>query len=116
MIQLLTKDATQSIISEQLRFEKDATGTTISNSLDPDLATYIVREGAAANSIDLRSKDGFSIDQTVRAKYQEAYINTILNTNSKNIKSLPISKSDVYLKPTATGDYNLYSKEAYNKN
>ena len=115
MIQLLTKDATQSIISEQLRFEKDATGSTIANSLDPDLATYIVREGAAANSIDLRSKEGFSIDQTVRDKYKEAYVNTILNTNSKNIKSLPISKSDVYLKPTATGDYNLYSKEAYNK-
>ena len=68
LIEKLSKDATQSIISEQMRFEKDADGRTVSGSLDADMATYGYREGAAGNAIDLLNPYGGTVAQKIQNK------------------------------------------------
>ena len=81
-IEKLVEEATQSIISEQFRFEKDADGRTIAGSIDPLTATYRYREGAAANALDLMNPAGGTVQEAINSKILTRRLNVSAETDS----------------------------------
>lgn len=115
LIEQLSKDATQSIISEQMRFEKDSDGRTTSGSLDPDMATYGYREGAAGNAIDLMNPLGGTVNQKIQNKLKTQIVNNLIKLDTKGNVELPSAKSDFILQRNADGKIiGSYSKKQRN--
>ena len=115
LISEIAKNSTQSIISEQLRFEKDLDGRTISGSLDPDMATYGYREGAAGNAIDLLNPYGGTIAQKIQNKLKTQIVNNLIKLDTKGNVELPSAKSDFILQRNADGKIiGSYSKKQRN--
>ena len=115
LIEKLSKDATQSIISEQMRFEKDADGRTVSGSLDADMATYGYREGAAGNAIDLLNPYGGTVAQKIQNKLKNKIVNNLIKLDTKGNVELPSNKTDFILQRNADGKIiGSYSKKQRN--
>ncbi len=115
LITKLAQQSTQSIISEQLRFEKDSDGRTTSGSLDPDMATYGYREGAAGNAIDLLNPYGGTVAQKIQNKLKTQIVNNLIKLDTKGNVELPSAKSDFILQRNADGKIiGSYSKKQRN--
>jgi len=117
LIEKLSKDATQSIISEQMRFEKDADGRTVSGSLDADMATYGYREGAAGNAIDLLNPYGGTVAQKIQNKLKTKIVNNLIKLDTKGNKNIimPKPENGLIFERNSKGEIiGSYSKKQHN--
>ena len=117
LIAEIAKNSTQSIISEQLRFEKDAAGRTVSGSLDPDMATYGYREGAAANAIDLLNPYGGTVAQKIQNKLKNKIVNNLIKLDTKGNKNIIMPKPEnglIFEKNSKGEIIGSYSKKQHN--
>ena len=117
LIEKLSKDATQSIISEQMRFEKDADGRTVSGSLDADMATYGYREGAAGSAIDLLNPYGGTVAQKIQNKLKNKIVNNLIKLDTKGNKNIimPKPENGLIFERNSKGEIiGSYSKKQHN--
>ena len=115
-IEKLVEEATQSIISEQFRFEKDADGRTIAGSIDPLTATYKYREGAAANALDLMNPAGGTVQEAINSKILTTTVSNIIKRDTKGINLSSLIKEGGTIRIKSDGKLEpIYSKKKFNE-